>query len=303
MTRSSNFRGASMPEGFCRNYADAIPTVRGASIQLLPIEVPPRKVRAVVTTLAATSRAWINTWTICVSLGITTIYFNPIFDAGSNHSYDTQDYYKVDPYFGTQQDWDNLVKHAQQRGMNIVLDGVFNHLSSDSPFFDRYHHYAGDGACESLLPRIETGSLFHDVAAGTGTCVGSSGEPNSATYDGWFGFDTIPVINKSLPAVQAYFLTDDDSVSHLLAEPGRERLAPGCDGRCILPGRLLGNLPRRGQEDQTRCAHHQRDLAKGQHPPAHAARRPRRHHDELSPARCRDRVAGAAAVRLEGLCR
>ncbi len=74
------------------------------------------------------------------SLGVNTLYFNPIFDAASNHGYDTQDYYKIDPYFGTQKDWENLVKHAQQRGMRIVLDGVFNHLSSDSPFFDRYHH-------------------------------------------------------------------------------------------------------------------------------------------------------------------
>lgn len=42
------------------------------------------------------------------SLGINTLYFNPIFDAGSNHSYDTQSYYTIDPYFGTQKDWENL---------------------------------------------------------------------------------------------------------------------------------------------------------------------------------------------------
>ncbi len=51
------------------------------------------------------------------------------------------------------------------------------------------------------------------MTPGTGTCVSSTGAPDAATYDGWFGFDSIPVINKSLPAVQAYFLTAPDSVS------------------------------------------------------------------------------------------
>ena len=67
------------------------------------------------------------------TLGVNTIYFNPIFDAGSNHSYDTQDYTRIDPYFGTQKDWENLVKHADELGIRIVLDGVFNHLSSRQP--------------------------------------------------------------------------------------------------------------------------------------------------------------------------
>ena len=79
------------------------------------------------------------------ALGVTAIYFNPIFDAGSNHSYDTQDYTKVDPYFGTQKDFDNLIKHADKRGIRVILDGVFNHMSSDSPLFDRYGHYATVG--------------------------------------------------------------------------------------------------------------------------------------------------------------
>ena len=50
------------------------------------------------------------------ALGVNTIYFNPIFDAGSNHGYDTQDYTRIDPYFGTQKDWENLVKQAQRPG-------------------------------------------------------------------------------------------------------------------------------------------------------------------------------------------
>jgi glycosidase len=154
------------------------------------------------------------------SLGVNTIYFNPIFEAGSNHSYDTQDYYRIDPYFGTQQDWANLVRHTDQRGMRIVLDGVFNHMSSDSPIFDRYHHYPEVGACESASSPYRTWFYFNDVAPGTGSCVGSDGTPNAASYDGWFGFDSIPVINKSLPEVQEYFLTAEDSVSRYWLEQG-----------------------------------------------------------------------------------
>jgi hypothetical protein len=55
--------------------------------------------------------------------------------------------------------------------------------------------------------------VFHDVPAGTGTCVGSTGTPNAATYDGWFGFDSIPVLVKSRADVQSYFLTANDSVT------------------------------------------------------------------------------------------
>src|SRR5215216_846203 len=97
--------------------------------------------------------------------------------------------------------------------MKIVLDGVFNHLSSDSPIFDRYHHYAAIGACEDPLSQYRDWFFFDNVTPGTGTCVSSAGISNAATYDGWFGFDSIPVINKSLPAVKAYFLTNSDSVS------------------------------------------------------------------------------------------
>ena len=141
--------------------------------------------------------------------------------AGSNHGYDTQDYYKIDPYFGTQKDWENLVKHADQRGMRIVLDGVFNHLSSDSPFFDRYHHYATGGRLRVSSPRpTASWFTFHDVAGGHGHLRRQPAAPNSATYDGWFGFDSIPVINKSNPAVQDYFLTGPNSVSRYWLKQG-----------------------------------------------------------------------------------
>jgi glycosidase/fibronectin type 3 domain-containing protein len=198
-----------LPEGYCRNYADAATNCPWRFDSTPPPSSPTVEQPRGRDYFAGDLRGVDQYLDYLKSLGINTIYFNPIFDSGSNHGYDTQDYYKIDPYFGDQKDWENLVKHADERGVRIVLDGVFNHLSSDSPFFDRYHHYPAEGACESLTSPYRDWFYFNDVPAGTGSCVDSTGQPNSANYEGWFGFDSIPVINKTLPEVQEYFLTGD----------------------------------------------------------------------------------------------
>ncbi len=202
----------TLPEGYCRSYVDAATNCVWRFGSPPPWGVGQPETPRGRDYYGGDLRGVDQNLEYLKSLGINTLYFNPIFDAGSNHSYDTQDYYKIDPYFGTQKDWENLVKHAAQLNIRIVLDGVFNHMSSDSPLFDRYHHYATVGACESLTSPYRNWFTFHDVAAGGGTCAGVNGA-NSATYDGWFGFDSIPVLNKSNPAVQAYFLSSANSVS------------------------------------------------------------------------------------------
>ena len=203
----------TLPEGFCRNYADGATNCPWRFDTTPPADSPTKEQPRGRDYMGGDLRGVDQQLEYLKSLGVDTIYFNPTFDAGSNHSYDTQDYYRIDPYFGTQKDWENLVKHADRLGIRIILDGVFNHLSSDSPFFDRYSHYATVGACESLDSPYRAWFYFQDVAPGTGTCVGTGGA-RSATYTGWFGFDSIPVINKTLPAVQQYFLTDANSVSN-----------------------------------------------------------------------------------------
>ena len=135
--------------------------------------------------------------------GFNTIYLNPIFWAKSNHRYDTADYLQIDPYLGDEKDFEQIVQQAHDLGMHIILDGVFNHMSSDSPFFDRYHHYQQSGACESTTSQWRSWFVF-----GNNHVPCASGD-----YTGWFGFDTIPVLQKSNPAVQSYFITGSDSVA------------------------------------------------------------------------------------------
>ena len=83
-------------------------------------------------------------------LGVTAIYFNPIFRARSNHKYDTGDYETIDPSFGTREDFEALCERARAVGIRILLDGVFSHTGSDSRYFNRLGRYDSLGAYQSL---------------------------------------------------------------------------------------------------------------------------------------------------------
>lgn len=77
------------------------------------------------------------------ALGVNVIYLNPVFSSISNHRYDACDYTKIDPILGTMGSFEELVKVAEENGMHIILDGVFNHVSDDSIYFDRYYKFLG----------------------------------------------------------------------------------------------------------------------------------------------------------------
>jgi glycosidase len=121
------------------------------------------------------------------SLGVDAIWLMPIFKARSNHRYDTDDYMQVDPYVGGDAAYAQLLAAARAKGIRIILDGVFNHTSSDSKYFDKYHRYPDVvGACESAS------SPFRDWYSITGDC---------ADYAKFAGLDTLPQLNHSNPAV------------------------------------------------------------------------------------------------------
>jgi glycosidase len=121
------------------------------------------------------------------SLGVDAIWLTPIFKARSNHRYDTDDYMQVDPYLGGDAAYAQLLAAAHAKGIKIILDGVFNHTSSDSRYFDKYHRYPDVvGACES------PSSPYRDWYTITGDC---------SDYSKFGGFDTLPQLNHSNPAV------------------------------------------------------------------------------------------------------
>ena len=64
-----------------------------------------------------------------VDLGVNAIYFNPIFASTSNHRYHTYDYYQIDPLLGSKKKFRQLLNAADERGIRVILDGVFNHAS------------------------------------------------------------------------------------------------------------------------------------------------------------------------------
>jgi glycosidase len=141
------------------------------------------------------------------SLGVNAIWLNPIFMARSNHRYDTDDYMHVDPSLGGDAAFQSLVAAARSAGIRLILDGVFNHASSDSLYFDRYHRYATDGACESTSSPYRT---WFKVSGST-PCTASD-------YQSFAGTDSLPVFNHDDPGVKDFLFRGDDAVAkHWLA--------------------------------------------------------------------------------------
>lgn len=82
-------------------------------------------------------------------LGVNIIYLSPIFKSSSNHRYDTGDYEKVDELLGDETKFGELIEKAEQKGIGIMLDGVFNHTGADSKYFNKFGNYPTLGAYQS----------------------------------------------------------------------------------------------------------------------------------------------------------
>lgn len=116
------------------------------------------------------------------SLGITCIYLSPIFESCSNHRYDTGDYLKIDELFGDEDEFANLVAKAREKGINVILDGVFNHTGSDSVYFNKNGTYDGVGAYQSKSSKYFEWYDFSDY-------------PDK--YACWWGSTVVPTVNKN----------------------------------------------------------------------------------------------------------
>ncbi|MCD7764769.1 MAG: glycoside hydrolase family 13 protein [Lachnospiraceae bacterium] len=76
-----------------------------------------------------------------LSLGITCVYLNPIFAAGEYHKYDLLDYYHVDPCFGGDEAFREMIHVLHSNGIKVIIDGVFNHCGWNFFAFDDVIRY------------------------------------------------------------------------------------------------------------------------------------------------------------------
>lgn len=132
-------------------------------------------------------------------LGVECLYFNPIFEASTNHRYEAINFMRIDPMLGTEADFDELVAEAHKRGIKIVLDAVFNHCSSDSIYFDIGNQY-GNGAYHSVESPYYRWFNF---------------DPHPTGYHGWWGMGFMPEFVES-PEMEDYFLGVDGVTAYWL---------------------------------------------------------------------------------------
>ncbi len=92
-------------------------------------------------------------------LGVTAVYFTPIFKSRSTHRYDTDDFLAIDPVLGERADFDQLVAELHARGMKLMLDGVFNHTSFHHPWFKQHPEFYMRGPGGDVETWMGTGSL------------------------------------------------------------------------------------------------------------------------------------------------
>jgi len=125
-----------------------------------------------------------------VDLGINCLYLTPIFMASSYHKYDTTDYFSIDPCFGDLETFKELVRKAHERGIKVILDGVFNHCGPD--FF----------AFKDVLAKGEQ-SPYCDWFYQLGFPVRFEDPPN---YESFAYVKTMPKLNTGHPEVRKYLL-------------------------------------------------------------------------------------------------
>lgn len=142
------------------------------------------------------------------SLGVSCIYLNPVFEAYSNHRYDTGNYMHIDPALGTDEDFESLAASARERGIRIILDGVFSHTGADSIYFDRFGSYS------KMRPDEEE-------AAGA---WGNEDSPyrswyrfdknEDCGYKSWWGVEDLPEVEENDPGYRDFILGQDGVVAH-----------------------------------------------------------------------------------------
>ena len=123
-------------------------------------------------------------------LGVEVLYLNPIFMAWSTHRYDTYDYARIDPMLGTEDDFRHFCNEAHERGMKVILDGVFSHVGDRSPYFQ---------------------SAISDPNSPYRSWFQFQHYPDR--YTSWWGITTLPCVNKLDPAFLDYIIDGSYSIA------------------------------------------------------------------------------------------
>lgn len=131
------------------------------------------------------------------SLGVNILYLNPIFEAHSNHRYNTADYTKIDPMLGTEKDFISLCKVAHKHGIRVILDGVFSHTGSDSIYFNREGRYGSAGVWQNRECEYKSWFTFEE----------------NGKYKSWWGIDTLPETNEATPEFIEY-IAGKNGIAH-----------------------------------------------------------------------------------------
>ncbi|WP_411681915.1 glycoside hydrolase family 13 protein [Clostridium thailandense] len=130
-------------------------------------------------------------------LGIDVIYLNPIFEASSNHKYDTANYKAIDSMFGNEDIFKELCSKAENFGIKVVLDGVFSHTGADSIYFNKFGNYPSVGAYQSKSSSYYNWYEFSEY-------------PDK--YECWWGIDNQPNIDEMNEEYINYIISGEGSV-------------------------------------------------------------------------------------------
>jgi cyclomaltodextrinase / maltogenic alpha-amylase / neopullulanase len=124
-------------------------------------------------------------------LGVNALYLNPIFASRSNHGYDTTDYKKIDPRFGTTAELKSLTARAHLHGWHVILDGVFNHTGVD---FEAFKSVLAEGPNSPYRDWYFIHGFPVRIRQGT------------TRYEGWNGSQWMPKLNVANPATRDFLL-------------------------------------------------------------------------------------------------
>ena len=125
------------------------------------------------------------------ALGVNCLYLSPIFEAYSNHKYDTGDYETVDAMFGGEEALSRLLSAAKRYGIRVLLDVAFNHTGSDSVYFNKKGRYKTLGAYQSVDSPYYPWYRF---------------KAHPEEYESWWGIDILPRLDPSIPSLRRFLV-------------------------------------------------------------------------------------------------